>query len=201
MAKMIVVAGPPGGGKSTAFGARYFSNLKIPYFNIDERCKQLHGSAQKIPPQIRRQANEELRTFCEEHIRRRQTFGFETTLRADFAIRTSRDAQAAGLETEMHYVAAPVETHIERVTARAVAGGHAASEPRLREMYAASMNNLPEAAIAFDRSFVYDASGQEVILQLEVEHGQIVLAETPLAAWLERGLEKFKELQHGDSEL
>jgi dephospho-CoA kinase len=56
MAKMIVVAGPPGGGKSTALGARYFSALQIPYFNIDERCKQLHGSAQKISPQIRQRA-------------------------------------------------------------------------------------------------------------------------------------------------
>ncbi len=120
MAKMIVVAGPPGGGKSTALGARYFSALQIPYFNIDERCKQLHGSAQKISPQIRQRANEELRTFCEEHIRGRRTFAFETTLRVDFAIRIAPEARAAGIDTEMHYMAGPVETHIERVTARAL---------------------------------------------------------------------------------
>jgi predicted ABC-type ATPase len=194
MATLIVVAGPPGGGKSTALGVPYFLNLGIPYFNIDERCRQLHGSARKIPPNIRQQANNDLRTFCEEHILGGQSFAFETTLRADFAIRTALDARTAGFETEMHYVAAPVETHIERVTARAVAGGHAASEPRLREMYASSMSNLPKAMDAFSHSFLYDGSGQEMVLQLEIQRGQIVLAETPLASWIERGLEAFKAL-------
>jgi predicted ABC-type ATPase len=95
----------------------------------------------------------------------------------------------------MHYIAARVEIHVERVTARALAGGHAASEPRLREMYASSMNNLPEALDTFDHSFVYDSGGHKPILQLEIERGQIVLAETPLASWIERGLEAFKELR------
>jgi predicted ABC-type ATPase len=194
MAQMIVVAGPPGGGKSSVMGSHYFSELGAPYFNIDERCKQLHGSAQGIPLEIRQRANEELREFCEVNIRGMQTFGFETTLRADFAIRTARDARSLGLATEMHYIAAHVETHIDRVTARALAGGHAASEPRLREMYAASMRNLPYAMDTFDHTFVYHSGSQKPVLQLEIQHGQIVLAETPLASWIERGLEAFKAL-------
>jgi predicted ABC-type ATPase len=169
MAQMIVVAGPPGGGKFTVMGSHYFSDFAIPYFNIDERCKQIHGSAQKIPPGIRQQANDELRNFCEERIQGRQTFGFETTLRADFAIRMAHAAQKVGIATELHYIAAAVETHIERVTARAIAGGHAASEPRLREMYIASLENLPRAMNAFDHCLIYDSSGPSPILRLETK--------------------------------
>jgi hypothetical protein len=33
-----------------------------------------------------------------------------------------------------------------------------------------------------------------MVLQLEIQRGQIVLAETPLASWIERGLEAFKAL-------
>jgi predicted ABC-type ATPase len=103
MAKMVLVAGPPGGGKSSVMGTRYFSNLKIPCFNIDERCKHLHGSSYKIPLQIRQQANEELRIFCQDRIRSEQTFAFETTLRADFAIRTARGDRVSAIETEIHH--------------------------------------------------------------------------------------------------
>lgn len=196
MAHMIVVAGPPGGGKSSVMGLDYFSKRNVSYFNIDERCKQLHGSAQRIPLEIRKRANEDLRQFCAANISGMRTFGFETT---DFAIRTARDARAAGLATEMHYIAAPIEIHIERVTARALAGGHAASEPRLREIYATSMKNLPYAMDAFDGTFVYDSSGGKPILPLEIQRGQIVLAEPPLASWIAGGLEAFKAL-HRESQ-
>jgi predicted naringenin-chalcone synthase len=62
-------------------------------------------------------------------------------------------------------------------------------------MYASSMSNLPKAMDAFAHSFLYDGSGQEMVLQLQSQGGQIVLAETPLASWIERGLEVFKALQ------
>ena len=168
-------------------GAPYFSRHDIPYFNIDERCKALNGSAQKIPPTVRQQANDELRTFCQTHIQTRRTFAFETTLRQDFAIRMAQEAKATGFDTDLHFIAAPVEVHIERVTARALAGGHAASEPRLRAMYAASMNNLPLALAAFDHCSIYDSTRKDT-LRMTARNGQIIVAKPPLPAWLRAAL-------------
>lgn len=71
-----------------------------------------------------------------------QSFAFETTPRQDFAIGMCSLAWDSGFDTQLHYIAAPIGLHVARVTARALAGGHAASEQRLREMHAAGMGNL-----------------------------------------------------------
>jgi len=55
---MIVVAGPPGGGKSTAFPVSTFG---VAFFNADDRAAALQGGAYTgISRQIRLQANREL---------------------------------------------------------------------------------------------------------------------------------------------
>jgi dephospho-CoA kinase len=47
---MIVVAGPPGSGKSTAFPV---AETGVDYFNIDDRAAALNdGSYQNISPEI-----------------------------------------------------------------------------------------------------------------------------------------------------
>ena len=188
MPTMTVVAGPPGGGKSTFLGTGYFTKRSTPYFNIDERCKQLHGTSRQIPQSVRQQANEELRGFCAEHLRAEQCFAFETTLRQDFAIRQARTAREAAFETEMLSIAAPVELHVKRVTARALSGGHAASEPRLREMYAASMNNLPAAIAEFDRCVVYDST-DDVRLIVAAESGRVITTNLPIPSWAHTALQ------------
>lgn len=194
MAKMIVIAGPPGGGKSTVLGEDYFSELGIPYFNIDTRCKELHGSSQQIPAAIRQQANTELRNWAWDHIANNRTFAFETTLRADFALRANKLAHDGGLETELHYVAAPEDTHWERVRARAQEGGHAASEPTIRAMYKASMDNLPKALAEFDVCTVYDSSGPDPVVQFKLRQGELVSAVQHLAPWLDTPMEKYQQL-------
>jgi dephospho-CoA kinase len=48
---MIVVAGPPGSGKSTAFPVQ---SEGVDFFNADDRAAELNGgSFQNIPPDIR----------------------------------------------------------------------------------------------------------------------------------------------------
>jgi predicted ABC-type ATPase len=48
--------------------------------------------------------------------------------------------------------------HLERVKARADAGGHSASEATLRATYTASLANLPRAIAEMDDLWVYDNS-------------------------------------------
>ena len=59
-----------------------------------------------------------------EHIAARTSFAFETTLRHDFALSVAREAKAVGFTTHLYFVALDsVERHVQRVTARARAGG------------------------------------------------------------------------------
>jgi predicted ABC-type ATPase len=68
-------------------------------------------------------------------------------------------AKAAGFTTEMRYLAlSDLAAHLERVKARADAGGHSASEAVLSEAYRSSLANLPTAILEMDEVWVYDNS-------------------------------------------
>jgi predicted ABC-type ATPase len=119
--KMIVIAGPPGGGKSTAFPVNGFG---VAFFNADDRAAALNGGSYVgISAEIRRQVNREYERFVIDCIQRRQSFAIETTLRSDVTFEQGRLAKATGFEVEMRYLAlATFALHLERVKARADAG-------------------------------------------------------------------------------
>jgi predicted ABC-type ATPase len=129
--KMIVVAGPPGGGKSTAFPVAAFG---VAFFNADDRAAGLNrGSYAGISGSIRQQVNREYERFVIDRILHRQSFAIETTLRSHVTFEQARLAKAAGFAIEMRYLAlASFVLHLERVKARSDAGGHSASEATLQ---------------------------------------------------------------------
>lgn len=189
---MIVVAGPPGSGKSTAFPADGFTEEGIDYFNADERATQLNGgSAANIPESVRRVANQEFERFIQDHVDNQATFALETTLRSDITFHQGQKARKAGFETVMHYLALnSVADNLERVKIRADAGGHSAPESKLREIHGSSIRNLPKALGEFDRVRVYDNSqfGRAPQLLLETDHGHVTYLAARVPEWLERGL-------------
>jgi len=144
--EMFIVAGPPGGGKSTVFGLRAFAER---IFNADDRAAELNGGSYRgIPLAIRSQVNREFEQFVHESIAAHHRFAIETTLRSAVTFEQAKLARAAGFYVAMTYVALEsFELHLKRVTQRALLGGHAASEPTLRRIYEASLKNL---SIALD---------------------------------------------------
>ena len=99
MPRMIVVAGPPGSGKSSAFPV---SNFGVAYFNVDDRAAELNGGSYfGIPKHIRQTVNRESEAFVLNSIARNESFAIETTLRFEQAQR----AKAARFITEMPYLA------------------------------------------------------------------------------------------------
>ena len=76
---MFVVAGPPGSGKSTVFPV---SGFGVDFFNADDRAAALNGGSYiDIPRVIRDQVNQLFERFVMDHIERRVSCAFETTLR------------------------------------------------------------------------------------------------------------------------
>lgn len=121
----------------------------------------------------------------------RVSFAIETTLRSDITFVQARLARLAGYMVEMRYLALrDFRTHLERVKARADAGGHSASESTLRRIYDASLANLRRAVDEMDVVWVYDNTNLDVShpLVLEARNGEIhFLCDNP-PRWLRAAL-------------
>jgi predicted ABC-type ATPase len=156
--RMLVVAGPPGSGKTRYFPVTAFG---VDAFNIDDRCAQILGSYRAIPRDVRRAVAKECERFVLDHIARRASFAVETTLRTRAAIEQAEHARKSGFATQMRFVATEsIAENVARVLQRAQAGGHAASEREIRAIYQASVSNLQEAIVTFERVRVYDSTAR-----------------------------------------
>jgi predicted ABC-type ATPase len=76
-------------------------------------------------------------------------------------------------------------SHLERVKARADAGGHSASETTLRRIYEASLRNLRRAVLEMDILWVYDNTPIDAshLLILEARNGKICFLADGVPLW------------------
>jgi predicted ABC-type ATPase len=190
---MIFVAGPPGGGKSSALSIK---QLGIDWFNADDRAAQLNSGYHKISLAIREMVGLELEGFILNHITARRDLAFETTLRSAITFEQTRLAHANGFHITIVYVAAgPVEEHIRRVANRADLGQHSASEAKIRDIYEKSMGNLLTAfqeheqrRIEFVRIFDNSRLWQPPRITLEMRGGEVHYLDDSVPEWLETAL-------------
>ena len=187
--RMFIVAGPPGSGKSTAFPV---SGFGVDFFNADDRAAALNqGSYLGIPRAIREQVNRLFEAFVADHIERRVSCAFETTLRSGITFEQAAAARTDGFVIEMRYlVLQTFAMNIERIKMRADMGGHSAPESVLRSIYQSSIANLGRAIREMDFVRVYDNSrwGTTPAVVLHAERGEIVYRAGQLPAWLSTAL-------------
>jgi predicted ABC-type ATPase len=184
---MIVVAGPPGSGKTRYFPVTAFG---VDAFNIDDRCAQILGSYRAIPRDVRRAVAKECERFVLDHIERGMSFAVETTLRTTAAIKQAELARKNGFATDMHFVATKsIAENVARVLQRAQAGGQGASEREIRAIHEAGVANLREAVRQFVRVRVYDSTARWAPPRLVAvaRSGRVVRHGEP-PAWLDAAL-------------
>jgi predicted ABC-type ATPase len=182
--RMIVVAGPPGSGKTRYFPVTAFG---VDAFNIDDRCAQILGSYRAIPRDVRRSVAKECERFVLDHISQRQSFAVETTLRTTAAIEQAELAGRNGFATEMRFIATDsIAENIARVLQRAQAGGHGASEREIRAIHHASVANLRSAIATFERLRIYDSTARWALPRLvAVGRSGRLVRQAPTPAWLD----------------
>jgi predicted ABC-type ATPase len=136
--------------------------------------------------------NREFEAFILANIESRTSFAMETTLRSSVTFEQAALAKKAGFEVEMRYLALDnFAMHLQRVKARADAGGHSASETTLRGIYESSLSNLMRAISEMDMLLVYDNSSitANLRLLLECRRGEIRFEAKELPEWLGRALD------------
>lgn len=183
--RMIVVAGPPGSGKTTALPTHAFG---VDAFNIDDRCAALTGSYVGIDAAVRARVGRECEAFIAAHIQEKRSFAVETTLRTLRAVEQARDARASGFQTAMYFVCTSnPDVAFERVRGRARSGGHGAREEIIRSTYAASIANLADAIEAFDVVRCFDSSrhGLPPFEAAIARQGRLTILDAASREWLD----------------
>lgn len=184
---MLVVAGPPGSGKTTYFPVTAFG---VDSFNIDDRCAQILGSYRGISRDVRAAVARECERFVRDHIDAFRSFAVETTLRTTAPIEQAELARRHGFATHLRFIATDaVQENVSRVLQRAQSGGHGASERDIRAIHEASIANLSKAIEVFDRVRIYDSTAPWTAPRLiaTARDGQVI-RHGAVPAWLDRAL-------------
>ncbi len=114
-----------------------------------------------------------------EHISRRQSFLYETTLSGKGFLRLIEKARQAGFFIALHYVGVDSpDLSCERVRARFESGqGHHVPPDDIRRRYERSLEHLPQFLKVVDHAVLYDNSGLDpaYVRLCEFRRGEIRL--------------------------
>ena len=165
--KILIIAGPNGAGKTTF--AREFlpREAGCPFFvNADLIARRLSPFA---PASAIIRAGRLMIEEIELHVRRRESFAFETTLSGRRYARMIPQWQRMGYSVKLVFLfVADVKLAIERVRVRVKQGGHDVPEDVIRRRYLAGWRNFQQFYKGLvDSWVVYDNSGEKPELLYE----------------------------------
>jgi predicted ABC-type ATPase len=131
----------------------------IPVLDPDSIGKPLHPTATiAFPIEGARQVLKS----ADDNLRHSRSFAVETTLSGKNYLRMMLDAHRRGFQIVLVYIGtANVETNLDRIRARVLAGGHDVPEEDVRRRYQRSLANLPIAVKRSDHAILFDNSTPE----------------------------------------
>lgn len=162
--KIIIIAGPNGAGKTTF--AREFlpQEAGCPVFiNADLIAAGLSPFA---PERAAIQAGRLTLEAIAQHVARRESFAFETTLSGKAYARQIPQWRQFGYRVELFFLSLPsAETAVQRVAERVRQGGHDIPEDTIRRRFDAGKRLFAEVYQPLvDQWALYDNAGDEPLL-------------------------------------
>ncbi|WP_313398704.1 AAA family ATPase [Stenotrophomonas sp.] len=179
MARILVLAGVNGAGKSSLLGM-LLQQDGATWFNPDAFTRQLVERGwplQDANATAWQEGTHRLRAAMADN----RDYAFETTLGANTIPKLLREACQQHEVTVWFCGLESIELHLQRVAERVANGGHDIPEEKIRQRYDSSRLNLIEllphltTLHVYDNSRPPDAEGQvEPLLVLEVDRGRIL---------------------------
>jgi len=162
--KVMIIAGPNGAGKTT-FAAEFLPDeANCPNFvNADLIAA---GLAPFAPATAAFRAGRLMLSEIHNHARKRESFGFETTLSGRHYAQLIPQWQSAGYHVRLMFLKLESpELAIGRVERRVRGGGHDVPEPVILRRFAAGLRNLETIYKPLvDEWAIYDNTGPSPIL-------------------------------------
>lgn len=166
---MIVMGGPNGAGKTTAAMKVLPDALHLlEFLNADEIAK---GLSPLNPVSVRIQASRLLLGRAQWLLKRKASFGFESTLAAGTPAKLIEQAKAQGYRVVLLYfwLSSP-RLALSRIRQRVKAGGHDIPEEDVLRRYERSIRNLRQTYLPLaDMWMVFDNSNDNPALVAEGE--------------------------------
>ena len=170
--RVTVVAGPNGAGKTTF--VREYLPAEMGSLNFVNADLIAQGLSPFAPEAAAIKAGRLMLAEIQGHVRKGDTFAFETTLSGRGYARLIPEWQAAGYHVSLIFLRLPsADMAIERVRGRVRKGGHHIPEDVVRRRFAGGLRNLESLYKPLvDEWFVYDSAGVvPLLLDQEVNHG------------------------------
>lgn len=120
----------------------------------------------------------------------RQSVSFETVMSGPDKIDLLCAARRSGYRTYLYFVATDDPAiNIERVAFRVEQGGHGVPRQKVIERYERSLAKLMDAIRCTDRAYIFDNTGDELVLLAEITGGQeIELKVDEVPHWFARAV-------------
>jgi predicted ABC-type ATPase len=161
--RILIIAGPNGAGKTTFAQEFLIGEAGCPIFvNADLIAA---GISPFSPELAAVRAGRIMLEQIHEHIRKGESFAFETTLSGRIYMRLIPRWQAQGYVVKLFFLQLPSpEMAIARVRQRVAAGGHNVPEDVIRRRFDAGLRNFSQIyKTLVDEWVLYDNSGDEPV--------------------------------------
>ena len=166
--RIVIIAGPNGAGKTTF--AREFLPYEANCPNFVNADLIAAGLSPFAPELAAFKAGRIMLETIVEHVKRDESFAFETTLSGLTYTQMIPVWRASGYVVKLIFLSLPdVEIAIERVAARVTQGGHNIPEDVIRRRFAQGIKNFDRYKLLVNTWQLYDNSNIPPVL---IDEGQ-----------------------------
>lgn len=129
-------------------------------------------------------------------LERGASFTFETVMSDRSKVDFICKARAAGYRTYLYFVATETpEININRIAIRVSENGHDVAPEKVRARYRRSLALLPEAILATSRAYLFDNSGEQAVLEVEITNSSVVEYKfDEIPEWCSEAVEALEQL-------